>query len=183
MREESLYFIALIPPDPILEKFWNLKQDAFERFGCKAALNSPPHITLHMPFRYRLDREAELLACLAQFSEKQTMLEVETLGWATFPPKVLYIEVQKSEPLTQMQANLHRTMKVDLGRFNSNYKDQVFHPHITIAFRDLRKRLLVEAFHHFSKIDVEAKWISENMSLLKHNGSHWEIGYLFKFKT
>jgi 2'-5' RNA ligase len=183
MREESLYFIALIPPDLILEKFWNLKQEASERFGCKAALNSPPHITLHMPFRYRLDHEADLINCLEQFSKKQTPREVETMGWATFPPKVLYIEVQKTEPLNRLQADLHHTMKVNLGRFNANYKDQIFHPHVTIAFRDLRKRLLGEAFQHFSKIDVKAKWLVENVVLLKHNGSHWEIGYLFKFNA
>ena len=46
------YFIALIPPEPLFTQIHQLKIYCSEAFGSKAALRSPPHLTLHMPFEW-----------------------------------------------------------------------------------------------------------------------------------
>lgn len=183
MREEALYFIALIPPSPILEKVWEFKREAAEKFGSKASLNSPAHITLHMPFRYGLHREGDLTECLRLFSSGQKPIEVTTTGWGTFPPKVIYVEVRKTEALARIQKELHQAMKKELGLFNANYKDLVFHPHITIAFRDLKKAHFQDAREHFSGMPVEWVWEVNSLALLKHDTKRWNIFKECTFQT
>jgi 2'-5' RNA ligase len=52
-KDFQLYFIALIPPEPFFSEVLGLKNEVKDRFNSKAALNSPPHVTLHMPFRFK----------------------------------------------------------------------------------------------------------------------------------
>ncbi len=175
MREEALYFIAVIPPSPILEEVWAFKQEVAEKFGSKAALNSPAHITLHMPFRYGVHREDDLLGCLKSFASRQEPTDVTTEGWGKFPPKVIYVDVRKTEALAHIQKELHQTLKGELGLFNANYKDQVFHPHMTVAFRDLKKAHFQNAVDHFSKKPVIWAWTLNSCALLKHDTKRWNI--------
>ena len=59
------YFIAIIPPSPIYEEALRLKEYFRDTYNSKASLNSPPHLTLHMPFRMKERKEAELVEKLA----------------------------------------------------------------------------------------------------------------------
>jgi 2'-5' RNA ligase len=60
-KEVSLYFIAIIPPQPVFEETWQLKNHFKEHYQSKASLNSPPHITLHMPFEWKVEKEEMLV--------------------------------------------------------------------------------------------------------------------------
>jgi hypothetical protein len=52
MKRDSLrlYFIAHVPEEPVFADLMALKTAVRDLYGSKAALRSPPHITLHMPF-------------------------------------------------------------------------------------------------------------------------------------
>lgn len=50
---DALYFIALVLPSPLYEEVTRLKEYFRDRYNSKAALRSPPHITLHMPFKWK----------------------------------------------------------------------------------------------------------------------------------
>ena len=52
-EKRKQYFVALIPPSPVYEEAQALKEYFREKYNSKAALNSPPHITLHMPFFWK----------------------------------------------------------------------------------------------------------------------------------
>ena len=67
MADKNLFFIALIPPEPIKSEVMAFKKEMEEKFDSKAALRSPPHITLHMPFQWREDREGLLKDKLGEF--------------------------------------------------------------------------------------------------------------------
>ena len=43
----------------------NIKQEFANRFNSKAALRSPPHITLHMPFKWKEEKEVKLIDVLS----------------------------------------------------------------------------------------------------------------------
>ena len=67
----ALYFIAIIPPSPIFEQASELKNHFMQQYQSKAALNSPPHITLHMPFEWKEKKEEELALNLNLFSKNK----------------------------------------------------------------------------------------------------------------
>ena len=68
MKKEdlSLYFIALVPQEPTYAKVVGLKEEIQAGYESKAALRSPPHITLHMPFKWKHEKEAILYKTLEQ---------------------------------------------------------------------------------------------------------------------
>ncbi len=170
---EQLYFIAIIPPSPLREEIMTMKEHFRDHYNSKASLNSPPHITLHMPFRLKAKKEEALIKTLEEFADGQNGFEIKLKNFGAFPPRVIFVDVEPSERLETLQTNLHRTCRQKLNLHNANYKDRGFHPHITLAFRDLRKALFVEAWEEFEGKELDAGFQAESIFLLKHDGERW----------
>lgn len=173
------YFIALIPPVPTYNEALGLKQYFKENYRSKASLNSPPHITLHMPFKWKEEKEQKLISALEKFIKTFDAFMVQLQNYSSFPPKVIFINVVKSEELEIFQKNLQRFCKKELNLFNADYKEQPFHPHLTLAFRDLKKPNFQQAWNEFERKKYKAEFLAEKISLLKHNGKEWEVHYEF----
>jgi 2'-5' RNA ligase len=183
-REEKLkqYFIAIVPPSPLYDDALRLKNYFRAQYNSKASLNSPPHVTLHMPFRWKEEKENELTEALQEFSQGREVFKVQLHNFSAFPPRVIFIDVVANEALTQLYRELHRFCKRALNLFNASYKDQSFHPHMTLAFRDLKKPLFMKAWEEFQARTFSAQFTVEKIFLLKHNGKIWEIFKEFHFQ-
>jgi 2'-5' RNA ligase len=173
-KKPKQYFLAIIPPVPVFDQALELKNYFKQRYNSKASLNSPPHITLHMPFRWKEDKEQELIDTLNYFETGLAPFELELLNFASFPPRVIYIDVIENRDLISLQKKLLRFCKKELNLFNADYKDQPFHPHLTLAFRDLKKSAFGEAWEEFKSKPFSAKFTIDKFDLLKHNGKVWE---------
>jgi 2'-5' RNA ligase len=175
------YFIAVIPPSPFFDEALKIKQYFQERYNSKGALKSPPHITLHMPFKWKEEKEKVLIKKLEEFAGKFSPLEIAFNGFNCFPPRVIYIETKESVQLTHLQKELMRFCKQELGLHNANYKDRPFRPHLTVAFRDLKKADFREAWEEFKEKKFEGSFAVDAIVLLKHNGKQWEVFRQFSF--
>ncbi len=167
--EINRYFIALIPPEPIAGEIYKLKEYFRDRYNTKASLNSPTHITLHMPFEW--DDEEKLVKSLGKFQFQKFDIELKDFG--CFEPRVIFVDVAKNAALEKMQKQLMTFCKTELNLFNAEYRDQPFHPHVTIAFRDLRKPMFHEAWKEFKDKRYSASFECTRLSLLKHDGKIW----------
>jgi 2'-5' RNA ligase len=174
LKRGPLYFIAIIPPSPILEDALKLKHYFKDYYHSKASLNSPPHITLHMPFQWKEEKETLLIKALEDFNPDVASFNIKLSGFGSFPPRVIFIDVEKSEMLLQLHTALHQYFKKSLNIFNANYKDKPFHPHITLAFRDLKKTFYAQAWEEFTHKKYSAEFMVNKFTLLKHNGKIWE---------
>lgn len=172
---EILYFIAIVPPEPVYGEALALKYHFKDAYRSKAALNSPPHITLHMPFKWKEDRENELINNLESFSLTQNQFEIRLTNFSSFEPRVIFIDVTKDEKLESLQKQLKRFCKVTLNLFNADYKELAYHPHLTLAFRDLKKPEFYKAWEEFKEKKFEAKFDVDSIVLLKHDGREWKI--------
>lgn len=168
------YFIGIIPPSPVREQALELKQIFKDQYQSKAALNSPPHITLHMPFEWKAKREKELIDQLTKFSNTQPSFIISLSGFSCFAPRVIFIQVKACDLLTTVQKQLHRFCKTQLNLFNAQYQDQPFHPHLTVAFRDLKKATFQQAWEEFKDRKFEAEFKVNQLVLLKHDGKRWQ---------
>jgi 2'-5' RNA ligase len=171
---EQLYFIAIIPPSPMLEEAMELKRYFQEKYKSKASLNSPPHITLHMPFRWREEKEDTLMEKMFSFAQSQNSFEISLLNFGSFESRVIFIDVVKSEALEKLQKALQRLCKKELNLFNANYKEHEYHPHLTLAFRDLRKSEFFKAWAEFNEKKFSATFSVNSIALLKHDGERWQ---------
>ena len=168
------YFVALIPPENVVEKITELKAIACEKFGTCAALKSPPHITLHMPFRWKKKKEKELFSFLEDFTFHETLSTLQLLRFDHFGKRVIFLAVEKNVSLINLQHSLAKEMRKQLGLVNNSYKNQGFHPHLTIAFRDLKKSVFDEAYDYFKGLDICFQYNIDELTLLKHDGKKWE---------
>jgi 2'-5' RNA ligase len=181
--KSQLYFIAFIPPAPVFEDALKLKQYFQETHNSKAALNSPPHITLHMPFRWRSDKEPQLITKLNDFIKRNDPIKICIDNFSSFPPRVIFLNVVTSEPLVNFQKALQRFCKKELNLFNANYKEDPFHPHVTLAFRDLKKSAYRTAWQEFEKKEYQAEFIADKVALLKHDGKAWKVLQSFTLES
>jgi 2'-5' RNA ligase len=169
------YFIAIIPPPLIYDEANALKQHFKNQYNSKASLNSPPHITLHMPFEWKEEKEKLLIEKLNNFINGLSKLRVTITGFDCFKPRVIFLNVEKTPELATLQKELESFCKRTFQLFHAQYRDLPFHPHLTLAFRDLKKNAFEEAWKEFEKKDFSADFLTERIALLKHNGKIWEV--------
>lgn len=177
----SRYFIAMVPPSPVLEEVLWLKNYFKQKYKCRAALNSPPHITLYKPFLWNDNEEDFLLSSMNNFAVTCQPMTVELSDFSSFAPKVIFINVLKNEGLDNLQTALYQFCKEKLALPSTEYTSRSFHPHLTIAFRDLKKSIFEQAWLEFKEREFKASFTFDKLSLLKHNGNLWELYKDFHF--
>lgn len=173
-KDLGQYFIAVVPPSPIYEYAYKLKEYFRDQYKSKASLNSPPHITLHMPFRWKESRENKLIESLTEFFTGYPRFQLELKNFSGFPPRVIFLDVGVCPQLCTLQAELRKYCRQNFNVHNADYKDQPFHPHLTLAFRDLKKPAYAQAWNEFSGKTYNAEFIVEHIVLLKHTGKFWK---------
>ena len=176
------YFIAIVPTEPLLSEIQDLKTSISEQYHTKGALRSPGHITLHMPFSWEEEKEAKLLSCIQAFNFKDEF-QITLNGYSVFEPRVVFINVTQEENLFQLQKQLVQHVKSNLQLFNQSDDMRGFHPHITIAFRDLKKPLFYKLWEELKSKVYEKQFNCQSICLLKHVGSQWEVYKEFKFSV
>ena len=174
--ENSLkqYFIGFIPPRPIYDNAFKLQQYFAEKYNSSAALRSPPHITLHMPFRVAEKKEPGMIQKLSLFATRFDPVKICLDNFAAFTPRVILINVAKSEALAHFQKGLERFCSTELNLFNASYRDEPYHPHLTLAFRDLKKDVFPQAWKEFESKEFKAEFMADKLTVLKHDGKKWQ---------
>jgi 2'-5' RNA ligase len=177
---KKLYLIALVPHAELREKIKQLKLEMKERFNASHALKAPAHITLQMPFRRPEDEEEAIIAGLTRFCSTRHPFDVHLDGFDAFPPRVLFVKVKNHKPVLDIHAAFHAFLRSELTFSDKEIMDR-FHPHMTIATRDLSKKMFHKAWPEFQDRVFEALFTADSLHLLKHNGKHWEMYREFGF--
>jgi 2'-5' RNA ligase len=167
------YFIAIVLPEPVLNEVEVVKQQLHEQFGLKGALRSPAHITLHRPFEWKEEKEQQLIEKLKCFDVGNSFL-LELNNYNCFSPRVIYVDVMHEPKLFAMQKELKYFAQKELGLLNEVNDLRGFHPHVTVAFRDLRKNKFNSIWETFKNREYRAEIEVKGFSLLKLN-QKWEV--------
>ena len=173
----QLFFVAIIPPPEIRTEVNAFKRYAAAHFRSKRALNSPPHITLFPPFRFPPARSEDLKSCLRDFSDGQDSFYIRLSGFDAFIPRVIFVDVELNDDLKQLQSGLKDRLLSDLQLSSGDRRD--FHPHMTVAFKDLRKSVFPLAWEHFSQIEYERLLKVDAIHLLRHSNRRWRVDASF----
>jgi 2'-5' RNA ligase len=169
-----LHFIAIVTPDDINSQVKEWKQYMLERFHCKVALKSPAHITLIPPFPMADAALPDMKELLQPFAARRQPFTIHLKNFAAFKPRVIYANVLANEALNALQASLEATL-LQSKRFPIKKEDRPFHPHVTIANRDLKKEDFPLAWQHFQQTAFEISFTADAIALLRHNNHIWEI--------
>ncbi len=174
------YFIAIVPPGEIAGKVAEIKQYIAGTYHSKGALRAPAHITLHMPFEYDERHEERLTGCLAAFRFAHAV-PVQLRHYACFEPRVIFIDVVPHKHLFQLQQQLVWHLRSNLHLLNQAASLRGFHPHMTVAFRDLKKPLFYQAWEEFQQRSFEADFSCHSVCLLRSENGTWQVHRIFDF--
>jgi len=176
----NMYFIAIVAPEEINQQVLKWKNFFKERYECSVALKSPAHITIVPPFWMNEELENDLINSICEFTITKTKFEISLQNFATFQPKVIFVDVVKSEILNNIFQSFADFI-FGQNKFPIKKEDRHFHPHVTLATRDLYKKAFLEAWEIFSKKKYEALWTVNGISLLRHNKKNWDVIFTSQF--
>ena len=173
MEREKLYMLAIMPPPAVRQHIEEVRNAFAHTYGCKAALKHQVHVTLYPPFKNATADEAEIEKALLQgiATRKQFVINVE--GFDSFiRNEVIFLKVELSEPLKGLQKEISNILAGGLQ--SAPKKDQPYHPHITIGYRDIPRGRFTEALKDYLPRKYEARFAVEEVYLWRHNGKSWD---------
>jgi len=167
-----LYFLAILPNAAIQAEVTAFKQYAREHFRSGRALRSPPHITLIPPFRWKKE-ESNLIDPYARFAlaADHPAISIALRDFDVFPPRVIFVHVESNPRLMAFQNELERFTREQLGLGREDRFP--FHPHMTVAFKDLSRPKYREAWAYFSKQTYRRTFTACALSLLRNGPGGW----------
>lgn len=175
-----LYFIAITPDDKISKEVIALKNHMAFKYFSKAALTSPPHLTLFPPFKWELENEKQIIGSLENFVQNKESFTINLNGFGSFGSRVIFIKSGVSEKLNNLQKDLQLHLKSSIN-LSDQQNERPYHPHMTIATRDLQKKYFYEAWEEFKNKNFSVEFNVCSITLLKHNGKYWNIYKVFNF--
>ena len=176
----NMYFIAIVAPEEINQQVLKWKNYFKDHFECTVALKSPAHITLLPPFWMKEEQENDLINSVREFSLTKNKFEITLKDFETFKPKVIFVDVVKNKMLNDLYQSFADFI-ISQNKFPIKKEDRPFHPHVTLATRDLYKKAFQEAWEVFSKKKYETLWIVSGISLLRHNKKNWDVIFTSQF--
>ena len=176
----NMYYIAIVAPEEIDQQVLKWKNYFKGHFECTVALKSPAHITLIPSFWMKEEFEDDLVNSIKGFSITKNKFEITLKDFAAFKPKVIFVDVVKSEVLNGLYQSFANYILIE-NKFPIKIDDRSFHPHVTLATRDLYKKAFQEGWEIFSKKKYEASWIVSGISLLRHNKKNWDAIFTSQF--
>lgn len=180
--DKKRFFIALLPPKNVQEEATKIKEYFKEVYHSKAALKSPPHVTLQPPFEWDIEELPKLIQELHDFSASQKPFSLTLSGFSAFKPRVIYIDVIKKPELLLIQKQLMSHLESSLSIVHLVSKSRPFSPHLTVAFRDLTKKNFYQAWSEFKDKEIYYDFMIDQLTLLIHNGRQWEIHSEYNFQ-
>lgn len=169
----SLYFIAILPPETLSLRIKKLKQELAEKYHTRHALKLPAHLTLQIPFRMSETKEEKLHKILRDFAKKQEPIEIKTAGFGRFSRKVLFIAIAENPELVRLHQKLRKSLDKKL-QLKENEKGSNFHPHFTLATRDISYLNFEPAWKDLKDEELRESFTAESLVLFKHNGKTWD---------
>ncbi len=163
---KKLYFIAIYPPQQIIDEIKKFKLDLALDYGNSKALKNEAHITLLPPFSREIHLENHIHEAFQRIDTSIQPFEIELNGFGSFAnPKnpVIYIKPEENEQLKILYQKLKE-------RFNFiNYS---FNPHMTVGYRDLTWENYLKAWEIYKDREYKTNFLVDKILLLR-NDQNW----------
>jgi 2'-5' RNA ligase len=138
--DKALYFLALIPSDPLGMELNRLKAELSDRYQTFSALKSPSHITMLPPLRLGAEQRDKVVILLKTSMAIQPSFFVHLRDYNHFGERTLFVGVETNEALKELHEKITFLMQEWAPEKEHSLE---FHPHLTLVNRDIS----LENFH------------------------------------
>jgi 2'-5' RNA ligase len=175
---DNLYFLAITLPEALSQKIIKIKEDIANRFRSRASLKIMPHITLKAPFRFPEEKHESILNWYSDLPVAVEPFQIELKNFGAFHNKskpVLFINPEPSSSLMSLQKQIRNFYQESFPSEKVMNYEFDYHPHLTIAFRDLQPAVFMEAWEEFKEKDFYGSFEVSHFHLLQHQVNKWQI--------
>jgi 2'-5' RNA ligase len=170
----SMFYVAVLCPPEIDKKIQAYKLWMRNRYSCTVALKSPAHITLIPPFWLENEKEQQLIETIHTFKTSIDPFTVTLKDFSHFSNRVLFVSVEENHQLSSLRK---ATEDYFIPSFREVIKpdDRPYHPHVTIANRDMKPGDFNKAWDHFKRQQFHEHFEATAVSLLKLSPGKWNV--------
>ncbi|UWX60255.1 2'-5' RNA ligase family protein [Chryseobacterium oranimense] len=161
---KKMYFIAIYPPQEIIEEIKVFKQDFAMNYGNSMALKNDAHITLLSPFDRELELESDIHTAFQKINTDIPPFEIILNGFGGFPNPnnpVIFVRPEANESLNL----LHQKVIQHLS-----FGKKSFTPHMTVGYRNLTFENYGKAWEVYKNKMYKTKFLVDKILLLRHDG-------------
>ncbi|PIF47734.1 2'-5' RNA ligase [Chryseobacterium sp. 52] len=159
---EKMYFIAIYPPQEIIDEVKVFKKDLALNYDNSKALKNDAHITLFPPFSRELALESDIHTAFQKIDTSLNPFEIVLNGFGSFPtPKnpVLFVKPETCDDLTILQQKVKQ---------HFNFKKYSFNPHMTVGYRNLNYENYLKAWEVYKGKEYKTNFLVDKIILLRH---------------
>ncbi|WP_276346409.1 2'-5' RNA ligase family protein [Daejeonella sp. JGW-45] len=171
---QSLYLIAVLPPEDLSNQIHEIRVHCAEKFGVQKALKPPVHITLYPPFKMEETFEARMFRLLQSAGSGLHPFKQELENFEAFDMHAVVIRALKNAEIMKLQravASVFRRHEID--KKPAGAKRLPFRPHLTIAYRDILPEVFPMIWEEYKDARFKRSFMLDHFSLLKHDGKQW----------
>lgn len=178
MAKKDLYYWALIPEEPHLSQLKKLKKSVAVEYNTQKALTSPPHITILPPKHLSEDMKEGLVSRLEEICEQTQPFEIQLRDYGRFKQSVLFIAVELNENLSAFYEKCRKVY----DHYNLKIRHDEFHPHMTIAFKDIKPKQFQRAWDRLKDEPFRLRFPANDLYGLEHDGKKWNVKEVLPLK-
>ncbi|MEI7487758.1 MAG: 2'-5' RNA ligase family protein [Chryseobacterium sp.] len=160
---KKLYFIAIYPPQQIIDEVKIFKHDLALNYNNSKALKNDAHITLFPPFSREIELEEDIHIAFQKIDTNISPFEITLNGFHGFPNKnpVLFVKPEENEHLIELYNKVKQ---------HFNFIRYAFNPHMTVGYRDLSFDNYLKALEVYKNKNYKTKFLVDKIILLRHDG-------------
>lgn len=166
----GLYFIAVVPHEKLAEKAKQFSKDFADRFNSVKSFKNFPHITIVKPFRFDENQESFLVGKFSEMTIKSPPFDLKLKDFGCFANRtnpVIFIKPEKTDELQKLYDEVQPQMNF--------HPISQFHPHLTVAYRDLTSDNFTKAWEEYQSKTFEDSFLVDKICLFKHYDGKWNL--------
>lgn len=172
---KSLYLVCLLPPPDLSKEIDTIRKECSNKFQVFKALRPPVHITLYPPISMEAAKEKPFSMLMAKVAANARPFTQELENFGKFGKQVVYINAVVNTKLMELRQAI--ASNIERHRFapTALNKTEDFHPHFTIAYRDVLPHIFHDIWNEYKDRKFKASFFADKLSLLKHDGKRWNL--------
>ena len=177
----GIYLLAIIPPHELSLEIHQIRLQCSEKFGVLKALKPPVHISMYRPFRLEEEFEDNFILLIQSAIAEQEVFEQKIENFNAFNTHAIVLRALLNTGILNLYDTISTIMK-EKGIDKHPTDIFPFHPHLTIAYRDIKPDVFPLMWEDYKDKKYNASFRADHLSLLKHDGNQWLVIKNYPFK-
>jgi 2'-5' RNA ligase len=172
-QERRRFFAAVLAPEGLAAAIHEYRLWIGSRYGCSSGFRTPPHVTLIPPFELAGTEDLpDLELALAEFARGQPPFLARVEGFGAFGDRTVFASPVEQPEWGALHRNLYRHIGHDFPGLIRPDK-RPFHPHVTIANRDIPSGASLEILAHLRAAGINVDYPVDHLALMEYESWAW----------